>query len=102
MTGTTSQMSCLVTALCWIYLLPYMSVMSPTPKAALSSVIVSAVLKSVVMPKDLNKLTGLDFVAGWGTAIATALTSPTQGFGGGLILYYALTPLRSEAKEKQQ
>ena len=101
MTGTTSQLSCLVTALCWIYLLPYMSVMTPTPKAALSSVIISAVLKSVVLPKDLNKLSGLDWVVGWGTGLATALSSPTQGFGAGLILYFALNPFRTQTKEKK-
>jgi MFS superfamily sulfate permease-like transporter len=103
MTGTTSQMSCLVTALCWIYLLPYMSVMTPTPKAALSAVIISAVLKSVVLPKDLQKLSGLDWFIGWGTGFATALTSPTQGFGAGLILYVSTIPIRATAaKEKKQ
>lgn len=102
MTGTTSQLSALITALCWIFLLPYMSILSPTPKAALSSVIISAVLKSVVLPKDLNKLSGLDFVVGWGTAIATALTSPTQGFGAGLVLYFATSMFRQAPKEKIQ
>lgn len=102
MTGTTSQLCCFVTALCWIYLLPYMSIMTPTPKAALSSVIISAVVRSVVIPKDLNTLTGLDFVVGWGTGIATVLTSPTQGFGAGLVLFLSLSPFRTEAKEKQQ
>lgn len=100
MTGATSQMACMVTALFWIYLLPYMSVMSPTPKAALSAVIVSAVLKSVVLPKDLNKMEGLDFVVGWGTGIITALTSPTIGFGVGLILYMATSVLRTPEKKK--
>lgn len=33
MTGATSKMACLITALLWIYMMPYMSVMSPTPKA---------------------------------------------------------------------
>ena len=56
MTGATSQMACLITALFWIYLLPFMGIMTPTPKAALSAVIVSAVLKGVCVPKDLMKL----------------------------------------------
>jgi MFS superfamily sulfate permease-like transporter len=90
MTGTTSQLACIVTALCWIYLLPYMSIMSPTPKAALSAVIASAVLKSIVNPKDLFKLSGTNMLTGWGTGLITALTSPTQGFGAGLLLHYAL------------
>lgn len=85
MAGTTSQFGCMVTALCWICFLPYMSVMTPTPKAALSAVIVSAVVKGVLVPKDLlaMKTTGDRFV-GWGTAIATACTSPTLGFGSGV------------------
>ena len=90
MTGTTSQMACIVTALCWIYGLPYMGIMAPTPKAALSAVIVSAVLKTIIKPKDLMKLSGYDFVTGWGTGVITAVTSPTQGFGAGLVLHYLL------------
>ena len=90
MTGTTSQMACIVTALLWIYGLPYMGIMSPTPKAALSAVIVSAVLKTIVIPKDLMKLTGYDLLTGWGTGVITAITSPTQGFGAGIILHYTL------------
>ena len=86
MVGTTSQLSCLVTALMWIYLLPYMSIMTPTPKACLSAIILSAVIKSVVYPKDLINARGADFVISWGTGIATALTSPTLGFGFGIIL----------------
>jgi MFS superfamily sulfate permease-like transporter len=86
MAGTTSQMSCMVTALLWIYMMPYMSVMSPTPQAALAAVIMSAVVKSVVFPKDLMAMKGTDFVVGWGTGIGTAVTSPTIGFGIGLLL----------------
>jgi sulfate permease, SulP family len=41
MTGATSQLACIVTALAWIYLQPYMRIMMPTPKAALSAVILS-------------------------------------------------------------
>lgn len=101
MTGTTSQMACMVTAVAWIYLLPYMSIMSPTPKAALSAVIVSAVVKSVCMPKDLIKLEGLAAMVGWGTGILTALTSPTIGFGGGLALHFLLSLFKSPEKEKK-
>jgi MFS superfamily sulfate permease-like transporter len=102
MTGTTSQLACIVTALCWIYMQPYMSIMSPTPKAALSAVIVSAVLKGVAIPKDLIKLTGLDFVVGWATGIVTAVTSPTQGFGIGLVLYFVLSVFRSTPKDPKE
>jgi MFS superfamily sulfate permease-like transporter len=101
MTGTTSRMACLVTALLWIYCLPYMSIMSPTPKAALSAVIVSAVLSTVVLPKDLFRLQGLDVIAGWGTGIATALTSPTIGFGAGLALYFVLSLVKGMGKQKR-
>ena len=87
MAGTTSQFGCMVTAMCWICFLPYMSIMTPTPKAALSAVIVSAVVKGVVVPKDLLKLnTFSDQLIGWGTALATACTSPTLGFGSGILL----------------
>lgn len=102
MIGTTSQLSSVVTALCWIYLLPYMKVMSPTPKAALSAVINSAVVKSVLVPKDLMNLQGIDFIVGWGTGIATLLTSPTQGFGIGLALFAATRPFVGKDKEKTQ
>mmetsp|Transcript_15702 Transcript_15702/g.19933 ORF Transcript_15702/g.19933 Transcript_15702/m.19933 type:complete len:465 (+) Transcript_15702:155-1549(+) len=86
MAGTTSQMSCMFTALLWIYMMPYMTVMSPTPQAALAAVIMSAVIKSVVNPKDLMAMKGTDFIVGWGTGIGTAVTSPTIGFGIGLLL----------------
>jgi len=71
-----------------------MSIMSPTPKSVLSAVIVSAVLKSVVVPKSLMELKGINFVVGWGTAILTAVTSPTLGFGLGLVLYTITYPLQ--------
>lgn len=91
MTGASSQMACIVTALLWIYMMPYMSVMSPTPKAALSAVIVSAVAKNVLMPKKILALKGTDFIVGVGTAATTAITSPTLGFGLGCILYVAIS-----------
>lgn len=91
MTGATSKLACIITALAWIYLQPYMSIMTPTPKAALSAVIVSAVIPGIFQPKDLNLLKGADFVLAWATGIITTLTSPTIGFGVGLILYYIVT-----------
>jgi MFS superfamily sulfate permease-like transporter len=94
-------LACMLTALIWIFMLPYMSIMSPTPKAALSAVIVSAVVKAVLVPKDLMKLQGLDFVTGWGTGIITAVTSPTLGFGIGLALHFALSVV-SPKKEKKE
>jgi MFS superfamily sulfate permease-like transporter len=99
MAGTTSQLSCMVTALIWIYMMPYMSVMSPTPQAALSSVIISAVIVSVVYPKDLLAMKGTDIIVGWGTGVGTAVTSPTIGFGIGLILV-AITSVISPKKQK--
>merc|ERR1712183_421232 len=99
MTGTTSQLACILTALIWIIAMPFMSIMSPTPKSALSAVIVSAVLKSVVVPKSLMELKGINFVVGWGTAILTAVTSPTLGFGLGLVLYAITIPLQSSTTD---
>lgn len=98
MAGTTSQMSCMVTALLWIYMMPYMSIMTPTPQAALSAVIMSAVVKSVVFPKDLMAMKGTDFIIGWGTGIGTAVTSPTIGFGIGLILVVLTSPFKPKKK----
>ena len=100
MTGTTSQLAAILTATIWIVAMPYMSIMSPTPKAALSAVIVSAVLKSVVIPKSLMELKGIDFVVGWGTALLTAATSPTLGFGSGLVLYFMTAPLKPADEKK--
>jgi MFS superfamily sulfate permease-like transporter len=102
MTGTTSQLACILTACIWIVALPYMSIMSPTPKAALSAVIVSAVVKGVCIPNDLMKLHGIDSFVGWSTGILTAVTSPTLGFGLGLVIYLVTIPLRSSKKSTKQ
>jgi MFS superfamily sulfate permease-like transporter len=100
MTGTTSQLACILTACIWILAMPYMSVMSPTPKAVLSAVIASAVVQGVCLPKDLMKLKGMDIVVGWSTGIVTAVTSPTLGFALGLMFYLLTMPLRSTSKTK--
>lgn len=100
MTGATSQIACLVTALLWIYMMPYMSIMSPTPKAALSAVIVSAVVKNVIMPKKILALKGNDFIVAVFSASVTAITSPTLGFGAGYVLYAIITVLTGSSKKK--
>lgn len=100
MTGATSQFAAIVTALVWIYLQPWMSVMAPTPKAALSAVIVSAVLEGIVKPKALLQLSGSDSLVGWVTGFATVITSPTQGFAAGLVLYGVIFLLFGKSKEK--
>eukprot|EP00578_Thalassiosira_sp_NH16_P019210 CAMPEP_0181098014 /NCGR_PEP_ID=MMETSP1071-20121207/11886_1 /TAXON_ID=35127 /ORGANISM="Thalassiosira sp., Strain NH16" /LENGTH=460 /DNA_ID=CAMNT_0023180553 /DNA_START=52 /DNA_END=1434 /DNA_ORIENTATION=- len=100
MTGATSQLACLVTALLWIYMLPYMSVMSPTPKAALSAVIVSAVVKNVVIPKKFMALKGTDFMVGIVTAATTSLTSPTLGFLVGCVFHVAMNIGAKDTKKK--
>mmetsp|Transcript_2278 Transcript_2278/g.3486 ORF Transcript_2278/g.3486 Transcript_2278/m.3486 type:complete len:463 (+) Transcript_2278:129-1517(+) len=99
MAGTTSQVSCMITALIWIYMMPYMSVMSPTPQAALAAVIMSAVVKSVVKPTALMAMKGTDSIVGWGTGVGTAVTSPSIGFGIGLLLV-AVTSVFKTKKEK--
>lgn len=100
MTGATSQFACVVTALLWIYMLPYMSVMSQTPKAALSAVIVSAVVKNVVLPKKMLALQGSDMVVGAGTAAVTAIISPTVGFGAGCAIYFLMNLVAGNLKKK--
>lgn len=101
MTGTTSQFACIATALIWIFMGPLMKIMTPTPKAALSAVIMSAVVESVVVPTDLMKLQGLDSISGWTTGVVTAITSPTVGFGFGL-LFHGLLGIGSPKKEKSE
>lgn len=101
MTGASSQLGCIVTALLWIYMMPYMSIMSPTPKAALSAVIVSAVVKNVVMPKKILALKGTDFIVGVGTAATTAITSPTIGFGVGCVFYVIIYVLTGQGSKKK-
>eukprot|EP00985_Skeletonema_marinoi_P010109 scaffold4770_cov139-Skeletonema_marinoi.AAC.4 len=101
MTGATSKLACIITALLWIYMMPYMSVMSPTPKAALSAVIVSAVVKNVVMPKKLLALQGTDFIVGVGTAATTAITSPTLGFGAGMVMYIVISIVAGKDSKKK-
>jgi len=99
--GTTSQFACIFTGLLWIFCMPYMSIMSPTPKAILSAVIMSAVIVGVCNPKELRALKGLDAIEGWATALATGLSSPTIGFGFGVVLSLVLLPLRKQKKEKK-
>ena len=82
-------------------MMPYMSIMSPTPKAALSAVIVSAVVKNVVMPKKILALKGTDFIVGVGTAATTAITSPTIGFGVGCVFYVIIYVLTGQGSKKK-
>lgn len=101
MTGTTSQLACMITAMIWIFMLPYMSIMTPTPKAALSAIIVSAVVQSVCIPKDLLKLSGIDGATAWLTGVLTAVTSPTLGFGIGLGIHILFIPFNSQKVKKE-
>ena len=101
MTGATSQLACIITSLIWIFMLPYMGIMSPTPKAFLSSVIVSAVVKGVCLPKDMLKLRGLDSTIGWTTGVITAVTSPTLGFGVGLVVHFVLRQLAGDKAKRE-
>jgi len=99
MTGTTSSLAALVTAACWMLLLPFMSVMSDTPKCALSAIIVSAVIRGVAKPKQLMAFQGIDFFIGWYTAMATLLLSPTVGFGTGAVLAVGIRLVTKKSKK---
>jgi len=79
-----------------------MSIMSPCPKAALSAVIVSAVVQGVLVPKELLRLQGLDALYGWITGLLTLGTSPTAGFGAGIVLYYLGTGLSNGISRKSK
>ncbi len=69
--------------------------------AALSAVIVSAVVKNVVIPSKLLQLKGTDFIVGVCTALTTAITSPTLGFGSGVIVCTVINTLVSKPKKKE-
>ena len=97
LTGATSPLACIVTATCWMLFQSTMGIiMAPCPKAALSAIIVAAVVQGVVRPKELLETWRQDNdwrarIVGWGTGWATICTSPTQGFGIGLVLYFVVT-----------
>lgn len=67
---------------------------------ALSAVIVSAVVKNVVIPTKLMQLKGTDSMVGFLTALITAITSPTLGFGCGVIVYAVLSLALGKPKKK--
>lgn len=67
---------------------------------ALSAVIVSAVVKNVIIPKKLLQLRGNDSLVGFVTAMTTAITSPTLGFGCGVILYAIISFTSAQPKKK--
>ncbi len=90
MTGTTSRLACVVTAVLWMCMMPYMSVMSRTPRAALSAVIVGAVIGNVIAPSRLLALRGPDLFVGLMTAAMSAIVSPTMGFVLGCVLHYSV------------
>lgn len=63
--------------------------------------IVSAVVQNVVFPKKLLQLKGTDLLVGIGTAVTTAITSPTLGFGCGVTAYIVVNVcVPTEAKKK--
>jgi hypothetical protein len=67
---------------------------------ALSAVIVSAVVKNVMIPTKLMQLKGTDSVVGLMTALITAITSPTLGFGCGVVVYAVLSLALGHPKKK--
>jgi MFS superfamily sulfate permease-like transporter len=99
MTGTTSRLACVVTAMLWMCATPCMSAMSQTPRAALSAVIVSAVVGNVVAPSKLLALRGPDLFVGLMTAAGSAVVSPTMGFVLGCVLHYSVR-MGMESKKK--
>ncbi|KAL3823507.1 hypothetical protein ACHAXA_010829 [Cyclostephanos tholiformis] len=98
MTGSTSKLACIVTALLWMCMMPYMSIMSRTPKAALCAVVVSAVITNVVLPTRLLSLRGPELFVGLGTALASSVISPTMGFVFGCVLHASVS-LGMKSKE---
>merc|ERR1712232_340996 len=74
--------------------LPHVAMLlASTPKAALAAVVLAAVLPSVIYPKDLLKLDGVDTVVGFATAVASSFIDPTKGFAVGLVLHAVLSIL---------
>eukprot|EP00929_Paragymnodinium_shiwhaense_P105749 TRINITY_DN70811_c0_g1_i1.p1 TRINITY_DN70811_c0_g1~~TRINITY_DN70811_c0_g1_i1.p1 ORF type:complete len:498 (-),score=92.62 TRINITY_DN70811_c0_g1_i1:427-1920(-) len=76
--------------------LPQVAVLlAPTPKAVLAAIVVAAVLPTVAYPKDMLKLSGVDAVVAWTTALATCFADPTRGFGIGMVSHWIFLLLMS-------
>mmetsp|Transcript_57334 Transcript_57334/g.68522 ORF Transcript_57334/g.68522 Transcript_57334/m.68522 type:complete len:468 (+) Transcript_57334:154-1557(+) len=103
MMGATSSLSSVVTAGLWICFQNYMGLVSDTPKAALSAVIVAAVWKGVLYPKDMIAMgIGWDGAVAWGTGIGTVMTSPTVGFGIGVVLVVLVSGMKGVMVDKTE
>ena len=81
-------------------LLPYLGIISQTPKAVLAAIVVASVIKEIVWPKALIPLKGMNAVLGWTTAFVTAVTSPTVGIITGCVLSGVLQLVAGGAKSK--
>jgi hypothetical protein len=53
------------------------------------------------MPTKLLALKGTDFIVGVGTAATTAITSPTLGFGAGMVLYILINIVAGNDSKKK-
>merc|ERR1712137_1236471 len=95
LTGATSPLMGFVSGIATMLLaFPQVAMLlASTPKAALAAVVLAAVLPSVVYPKDLLKLGGVDAVVGFVTAVASSFIDPTKGFAVGLALHAMLSTL---------
>lgn len=96
MTGASSPLMGLVSGivtLCFCFP-QVVALLAPTPKAVLAAIVLAAVLPSVVYPKDVLKMKGMDAAVGWVTALASAFSDPTKGFGVGCAVYACVVALR--------
>lgn len=102
MTGASSPLAGLVNGLVTLTLAwpSIAGLLAPTPKAILAAVVLAAVLPQVLYPKDVLRLGGQAALVAWTTAAVSALVDPTKGFGAGLALHFALSPLKRKVHEK--
>uniref|UniRef100_A0A7R9UFT4 SLC26A/SulP transporter domain-containing protein n=1 Tax=Pinguiococcus pyrenoidosus TaxID=172671 RepID=A0A7R9UFT4_9STRA len=98
MLGASSNLAGLTNGLVLVFMLPLAVLLTETPKAVLASIVIASVIKKVLFPKNLMALPGLDFVAGWFTALAVALCDPTVGIVGGTILALSFNALSGKKK----
>jgi hypothetical protein len=54
-----------------------------------------------MLPPAARHIHIVEFIVGWSTGVATALTSPTIGFGAGLALYFLLSLVKRKEKQKR-
>jgi len=94
--GATSSLTAIFNGVMFITMLPFAGVLAPTPKSTLAAIVIAAVYKGVLDPKELMAFKGQAAVCGWATAAACTLIDPSTGFGIGLAISLVAETRRRE------